>query len=340
MSEHGAGAGESGSGPRSSRRALDRIIGAAGGTELLTVLADELSGADLTTLLLEVFRRRAERISPADVMRRYRTDRFVAPGQVSAPALRRAEGTMVGALPPGFDVLTLAPVLPLGAHTATGGVDPRNVIATVRSSEVAADPTNGLALEAAARRAELLRLNPRSVEPVRLAASQRVTRAQLFGGPVSFAHFQLLGVVTAGRDAGSLVFESRHLAEHMRFAAAGLAALGLGQVTIAVTCLDEASRLVLAALTAEFAGVPGLDVAEAPERESGRAYYRGLCFKVFARSGGDRDLLEVGDGGFVDWTAKLLGNRKERALISGYGIDRLALLADDQPTGENTEESC
>jgi hypothetical protein len=326
VSEHGAAAREGGSGPRSSRQALHRVIGAAGGAELLEMLADELSGADLTTLLLEVSRRRAERISPADVMRRYRTDRFVAPGQVNVLALRRAEDVMLGALQPGFDVLTLAPVLPLGAHTAAGGVDPRKVLATVRGSEVAADPTNGLALEAAVRRAGLLRLAPRSAEPVRLAASQRVTRAQLFAGPVSFAHFQLLGVVTAGRDTGSHEFETRHLAEQVRFAAAGLSALGLDQVTIAVTCLDEQSRQVLAALVAELAGMPGIDITEAPERKSGRAYYRGLCFKVYARSGQGRpDLLEVGDGGFVDWTAQFLGNRKERLLISGYGLDRLAL---------------
>jgi hypothetical protein len=66
-------------------------------------------------------------------------------------------------------------------------------------------------------------------------------------------------------------------------------------------------------------------VADAPGRESGRAYYRGLCFKVFAHQGGGSDMLEVGDGGFVDWTAKLLGNQKERLLISGYGLDRIAM---------------
>ena len=37
-------------------------------------------------------------------------------------------------------------------------------------------------------------------------------------------------------------------------------------------------------------------------------------------------LLELGDGGFTDWTAQLLGNRKERLLVSGYGVDRLADL--------------
>ena len=46
---------------------------------------------------------------------------------------------MLAALPGGFEVLTLAPVLPLGAHSGVAAVDPRNVIATIRGTEVAAD---------------------------------------------------------------------------------------------------------------------------------------------------------------------------------------------------------
>src|SRR6266581_3246207 len=220
-----------------SGQALRRVVGAAGGAELLGSLADRLPGADLTTLLLEVFR-------------------------------RRAEDAMLGALPDGFDTVVLAPVLPLGAHTAAGGVDPRNVIATIRGTEVAADPTNGLALEAAVRRDRLLRQSPRSADPVRLAASQRVTRAQLFDGPVSFAHFQLLGVVTAGRDTGNHEFERRHLAEHVAAAAAGLASLGIQHVAVAITCLDEAARLVFADVANDLARLAGTEVVEAPEPES------------------------------------------------------------------------
>jgi hypothetical protein len=37
---------------------------------------------------------------------------------------------------------------------------------------------------------------------------------------------------------------------------------------------------------------------------------------------------EIGDGGFTDWTAQLLANRKERLLIAGYGTDRLAAVTD------------
>jgi hypothetical protein len=307
--------------------ALQRVLREAGDPALADKLAG-LSGTALTTLLLEVLRRQASRLSAADVMRRYGTDRFVAPAAMDFAALRRAEDGMLAALPAGFDVLTLAPVLPLGAHSAVATVDPRKVVATVRGSEVAADPTNGLALEAAARRRVLLRDDPRSAAAVRLAAIQRVTRAQHFEGPVSFAHFGLLGLVTAGRDTGGHAFERAGIVEHLLFAVDGLGRLGAARVRLELTRLDDAMPNVAAACAASVAaaagvaGVRGASVVDAPERTSGRGYYTGLCFKVQADFGAGE--LEVGDGGFVDWTGKLLGNRKERLLISGYGIDRIA----------------
>lgn len=297
---------------------------------MLDALADRLPGADLTSLLLEVLRRRAERVSPADVLRQYADDRFVRPSDLDLRELRRVEDAMFGALPAGFEVLTLAPVVPLGAHSAVATVDPRKVIATVRRTEVAADPTNALALEAAVRRRRLLSASP--PEPpgpagalVRLATSQRVTRAALFDGPVSFAHFQLLGVVTAGRDPGGHEFERSALIEHLRIGVTGLLAAGASSVTLALTGLDEIGARLLEAVREEFAGRSCVAVSDASEREAGRGYYYRLCFKIFARFG-EAETLEISDGGFVDWTAKLLGSRKERLLISGHGLDRVALM--------------
>jgi hypothetical protein len=300
--------------------ALARVLREAGDPALADKLAG-LPGSGLTTLLLEVLRRQAGRLTAADVMRRYGTDRFVAPAAVGFGALRRAEDAMLAALPPGFEVLTLAPVLPLGAHSAVAAVDPRKVVATVRGSEVAADPTNGLALEAAVRRRGALRDDPRSAARVRLAAIQRVARAQQVSGPVSFAHFQLLGLVTAGRDTGGHEFERASAAEHLGYAAGGLARAGAARVRIELTRLDDAMPDVTAVVAAATAG--RAEVADAPQRRSGRGYYTGLCFKVQADFGAGQ--VEVGDGGFVDWTRKLLGNRKERLLISGYGLDRIAM---------------
>jgi hypothetical protein len=318
----------------SGRDLLGRVVEQAGGPAVLEALADRLSGADLTSLLLEVMRRRAARVTPADVMRQYREDRFVAPSELDLRELRRVEDVMLRALPDGFDVLTLAPVVPLGAHSAVATVDPRKVIATLRRTEVAADPTNALALEAAVRRRRLLGSGGAraAAEPVRLATSQRVTRAALFDGPVSFAHFQLLGVVTAGRDPGGREFERLALLEHLRIGAAGLLAAGASSVTLAVTCLDSAGEQLLEAAREEFDGWAGVTVADAPEREAGRGYYYCLCFKIFARLG-DAELIEVSDGGFVDWTAQLLGSRKERLLISGHGLDRVAIMTRPRPAG-------
>lgn len=283
--------------------ALDRVLRRAGGPEVLDVLAERLSGADLTTLLLEVTRRRARALSPADVLRRYGHDRFVAPAPIPFRRLRRAEDAVLSALPDDVEVLAPAPVAPLGTCSALGPVDQNNVVSTIRNSEVAADPTNALALEAAVRRRASA-----SPHPVRLAALQRVVRAQRFEGAAHYAHFTLFALVTAGRDTGDLAFERRHAAEHLAILADAVRACGIPDPEARVTVLDERFQRVAAEL----------DATPDPGRESGRGYYTGLCYKIYA--GG----LEVGDGGFVDWTARLLGNRKERLLISALGIDRLA----------------
>ncbi|MER7372509.1 ATP phosphoribosyltransferase regulatory subunit [Streptomyces lanatus] len=66
---------------------------------------------------------------------------------------------------------------------------------------------------------------------------------------------------------------------------------------------------------------PDVAVHEDPDRTTGRGYYTGMCFKIYA--GVEDHGVEVADGGFVDWSQLLTGNRKERLLISGFGVDRI-----------------
>jgi hypothetical protein len=168
---------------------LRRVLNEANLPGLLETLSERLPGADLTTLLLEVTRRRAANVSPATLMSRYDEDRFVAPGGVSFERLRRAEDSLLDALPAHYEAVTLAPVVPLGTHSALGTVDQNKIVSTVRGSEVAADPTNGLALEAARRRRAIKRHHPHSAERVNLASIQRVLRAQRMEGTATFSHF-------------------------------------------------------------------------------------------------------------------------------------------------------
>jgi hypothetical protein len=303
--------------------ALRRILRDAGSPELLTALVERIPGADLTTLLLEVMRRRAAEVSPAEVMRQYDRDRFVAPSRVALSSLRRVEGALLASLPSDVEVLELAPLVPLGTHMALGPVDQNRVVSTVRGSEVAADPTIGLALEAASRRRAVLRADPVDERSVRLAAVQRVVRAQRFEEASAFAHFSLFGLVTAGRDIGHLAFERESAVEHTRVAVEGVLAAGADEVGIELTDFSSQEEAVLAAVRESFPSSSRVQVVDRPDRQAARGYYTGFCFKAFANFKGTT--LEVADGGHVDWTQHLVPSRKERLMISGMSLDRLAL---------------
>jgi hypothetical protein len=224
---------------------------------------------------------------------------------------------MMANVPANYELLTLSPVVPLGTHSALGTVSQDKVVTAMRACEAAADPTNALALEAAVRRIA------RRDAPVRLAAFQRVVRAQHVERVGYLAHFSLLGLVTAGRDDGGRRFEREAVAEHVRAVAAGLAAAGFERIQLALTPLTPTGESVAAAIATLIAGA-AVEVVADSDREAGRGYYRDLCFKINVSAGGE--WAEVGDGGFTDWAARLTASNNERLLISGIGIDRVAAL--------------
>ncbi len=307
-----------------------RLLRAVGGRATVTRLAS-LSATDFTTLMLEVARQRAARETPASLLRRYRADRFVQPAGMGWQRIRTAEDTLAAHLPPGTELVLLPPLVPLGCHSVLGPMSQDRVVTAMRAVEVAADTTNALALEAAVRR--------RASEPtatVRLAAFQRVVRAQR-PSPGYPPHFSLLGLVTAGRDEGGCRFERTAVAEHVRSLVTALGAVGLSPAQLALTPLSPIGETIAAALPDELADTP-VEIVLDRERQSGRGYYRELCFKLnvaVSEPGGSAQAqrptegvwAEAGDGGFSDWTARLISSGKERLLISGVGLDRVVLLA-------------
>jgi hypothetical protein len=56
--------------------------------------------------------------------------------------------------------------------------------------------------------------------------------------------------------------------------------------------------------------------------EEAKNYYKELRFRISGTDGRGND-IELADGGDTDWTQKLLGNAKERLVISGIGTERL-----------------
>ncbi|GAA2289936.1 hypothetical protein GCM10010149_40990 [Nonomuraea roseoviolacea subsp. roseoviolacea] len=312
-------------------RWLARICREGAVPELLEALAARLSPTDLQTLLLEVYRRRAAAVTPARLLHVYERNRFTRPSALDAGELARLEALVHGVLGShAFTSVALSPLCPLGTVSAVATVDQNKVVTTVRTTEVVADATNVLALECAARRRDLLRSDPRSRQLVRLAAIHQVVRAQSFAAPGMAAHFALLGLCTAGRDEGSFTFETAALVEQIGAHLDILDSvhdLGYRVTAVRVSVTDLTAgrhRRVLREKVLDPLAQAHPDTAFAfdDDRTGGHGYYRGACFEIRATTPAGDD-LNVGDGGFVNWSAALLDNAKERLLISGLGLERL-----------------
>ena len=281
-------------------RRIERQAGVPG-------LADALAGlapTDLQSLLLHVYREQAARRDPPTLLKQYERDASVAAG-VSIHALE----AVAFAAAEGFEPVALAPVSPLGLNGVLGGIDQNNVASTIRTTEVLADPTAALALEAAVRR------RARPDETVRLCAACRVLRLQpLPDGPGFTRHFALFALVTAGRAQPSHGFEIDALRDHVAVYLRLFEALGIAGHEVLLT---DAPPHVLEAITG---------AVEDAARTHARGYYDGMLLSITVA---DREGNRFGyvDGGRTDWTQRLLSNRKERLFTSGIGLNLLAVRA-------------
>ncbi len=313
-------------------KALRRIARESGVTDIETVLAERLSASDLHSLLLGVFDRRARKTAAAALLQAYRENRFVKPSVIDPGRFLEFDRLALSLLPPGFQALELSPVSPLGSCSALAPVSQNNVVSALRGTEVVADSTSLLALECASRRQALLEHDRRSRERVKLCASHRQLRAQPFDDPKFSAHFRLFGLVTAGRDEGGFKFETDSLREHIGFYLALLdGGLALKKQARRIEAFltdwsgEHADLLKREVLEPLAAGHPRIAFAFAPERTAARHYYDRICFNIrlSAEDGstGPPAYDVLVDGGFTDWTRKLLNNGKERLLTSGIGAE-------------------
>ena len=93
----------------------------------------------------------------------------------------------------------------------------------------------------------------------------------------------------------------------------------VGARALKLTLVDRSGKKLdaLREMAAPFA----IEKVFTTEREGAQTYYPTISFTLEATIG-DASIF-VADGGEVDWTARLLSDRKERCLISGIGTQRL-----------------
>lgn len=258
-----------------------------------------LSNADLTSVFMEIARRRAAGRTPASLVRAWETDTFVGAATIDQRELRRAEVAMLDAAAD-FEAVELSGVVPLGTCTVVAEGGQNRILSAARNLEVLADPTNAMALECAVRRAA----EPETT--VRLCTSVRLIRAQRVEAPFT-QHFHMFASVIAGRDPGGRRFEREAVRTQMALVRSLCGVFEIGPVTFTVRASSE-----LEALAAEF--------TEDVEPLEGD-YYAGLRFQAWL---GD---MNIADGGLVDWVAQLRSDKKEKLVTMGFGTELAVRMA-------------
>ena len=306
---------------------IEGITKKAGLPNLIESLVHHLSFSELQSLLLKVFELKVGTRSLSDILTDYQSNRFVQPSDIDPIIRRSLDLSIFSLLPEGFELVDLSHLAPLGTSSVLTTVHQNNIVSTIRNMEVAADTTNILALECALRRKDLYQKDPKSIGRVKLCSSQRITRGQPFEGKSFSAHFCVIALCSAGKDEGNDKFEAECLTEHINF-----------YVKIIDQLIDKKEIRNINIKFFEYEGYDNTDIFEniksqfasrkdvsiKIERKSefGKGYYLRLRFSISVVNQNHQEFDYI-DGGFTDWTSKLLNNKKERLLTSGIGTDYL-----------------
>ncbi|MGG6311642.1 hypothetical protein [Paenibacillus macerans] len=295
---------------------VNRVLEKLGHESLISELTTRLSHSDVSTLLLALYKEITEQSSASGLLGKYATNRFVKPAAWSPIRLKRIELAMLeSAECHGFGPIELSPASILGSCSVVAKVAQNKVVSAARGVELISDSTNMLAIYLANG------INNKTIDnaasDVQVCSACRVTRAQQFEGNLAIPHFGLFSLVSSGKDTGSYRFEKEAMAKQIEYYIhyygdrLGKEVKVFLHMRKGYTDSDGFMDRMYEHLIGRFPSCSFIRDREA----SDNAYYRGINFKI------DVNGASIVDGGFVDWTQQLLGNKKERLLISGTGID-------------------
>ena len=305
------------------QKIIEKIHQKLGAGPALTELSEKLSRPELNTFLLELFRLKAGQVNPAQLLRQFSANRFTTPAAVDSLAIRQTElDWLKYAQGQQFHPLTLSPLAPLGACSAIGHVDQNNVLSAVRGTEVVSDATNVLALQIAQDAKAQQDKNNVS----RYAATHRHVRGQAFDNPNFTAHFSVFCMASGGWDMGNYAFELDQLNEHLRIILA-LLRQHFPEERLYIRFYRKKNARDFFERMEEYKQGVWHSMPFEFQDDLEHEYYNLIQSKVFLRLSGSE--IDLADGGPVDWTQRLLSNRKHRLFISGIGLELVHKLGED-----------
>lgn len=296
---------------------LDKI-----GTPDIVERLSVLSASELNSLLLAVYGQRTEQMTPAELLKKYQENRFVKPGNSDPVSMYRLAAILCEtAKEKGIQPTLISPVAPLGSCSAFGYVNQNKVLSGVRNCEAVADVSNTLAIMIADQISAGCK-----EDYLHLCAMHSVVRAQKFANAGAFSHFHLFCMVSAGWDHGSYGCEMQLMGKQLGFLQQFFRQMPKTSLSMVIrkrSGYKDGDGFLMRMSDYIETVLPGIPVTIVEDGME-NSYYQGLNYKLYLESETGR--MEIGDGGFVDWVGRMTGNRKNRCLIFGMGMERLLEL--------------
>jgi len=301
----------------------DKLYKKTGISNLPEILSSQITSAELSSLLLEVYQRKSQDVTPSALLRHYKENSYAQPADTDMIASLEKELLVLQYLKgQEYIPLELSPVAQFASCSAVSTVSQHKIITALRHCEVVADATNALALHIAALKQDGL-----TDDLLRFCTIHRHIRTmQLPPGKGYTPHFKIACMVTGGTDTGHFSFELNNAAAHLQHI---FRVLELVSGVADSYCVirpwggysngDELIRSLTNHLQPLFPSRVSVD-----EQQPENNYYKGFQYKIYIRTSGES--IEIADGGMVDWTQQMLNNRKERCMIAGIGLSLLIKL--------------
>ena len=260
--------------------------------------------------------------TPSSLLGKYTKNKLVKPAQLDFLKFKEEELECCKIVAnSSFELIELSPVAQLGTSSIMATVNQKKVLTALRNTEVQSDPTNSIALHYAS----LKKNNELSEKTYNFSNVSRVIRTQVFSNPNFTPHFPILCLISCGMDTGSFEFEKTEIHKHFVITQdVCKSVFGVNNLFFEIIpCKEYDSNSPLISNSLSHIKNSGFDVRIA-ESDSQNNYYYGMRIKVKIIADGVE--YEIGDGGLLDWTQKLLANKKERMLTMGLGIQLLHLF--------------
>ena len=156
---------------------------------------------------------------------------------------------------------------------------------------------------------------------IKYAATHRHVRSQALSNPAFTAHFGIFCSATGGPDTGSFTFELEQLMDHINIHFSVYShEFDLNKERLLLKIfLKEENEIFHQRLTDIMKNMSNPMTIQIERQSDPGNYYKLVQFKFFLVRDGQE--INLSDGGFVDWTQKLIPNKKHRLIISGVGTE-------------------